>query len=235
MAEPTLSWLGASCIRLESAAGNVFYVDPWLENPNCPPGEREPERVDVIAITHGHHDHLGETLALAARFNPIVLAVTEMSSWLRAQDLGTTTIVPMNIGGGRDVLDVRVSMTDARHSASIWLRGAATGIPASAAGFVFELGVATVYVAGDTGPFLDMQLIKSMYRPDIAVLPIGDGTTMGPAGAAKALELLGASVCIPCHYDDPGYVGTPGALQALTPVRVLAPEPGVRLPLADLR
>ncbi|MBV8259023.1 MAG: metal-dependent hydrolase [Actinobacteria bacterium] len=200
----TIAWLGGSCIRLESARGTVVYVDPWLANENCPEEDRTPERVDVIALTHGHWDHLGETVELARRFEPQVLAVTELSWWLKAQELGATQVLPFNIGGGRDVLDIRVTMTDARHSTSVWPPGTPVGVPAGApAGFVFDLDVATVYVAGDTGPFLDMQLIAELHPPDVAVLPVGDGTTMGPAGAARALELLGNPVCIPCHYDHP--------------------------------
>jgi L-ascorbate metabolism protein UlaG (beta-lactamase superfamily) len=231
----TLTWLGASCFRLETPAGKAIYVDPWLQNPNCPPDERTPRLVDVIAVTHGHYDHLGETVALAKRHGPVLLAITELAQWLKGKDVGGSEVKPMNIGGSREVFDVRVSMVDARHSSSVWPIGADSGeVVGSAAGFVFVLGDATVYVAGDTGPFLDMKLIARQYAPDVAVLPIGDGTTMGPSGAALALELLGAKVCVPCHFDHPSYAGQPDDLRKLTHAHVVTPAPGESLDLSEL-
>ena len=87
MADTAVTWLGHAAFRIDTPGGKRVYVDPWLENPNCPESEREPERVDLIALTHGHDDHLGQTVELAQRFDCPVIALVELRGWLAGQGL----------------------------------------------------------------------------------------------------------------------------------------------------
>lgn len=225
MAGGSLTWLGHAAFRLDSPGGKRIYVDPWLQNPNCPENEREPERVDLIALTHGHDDHVGETVELWKRFSCPVIAQVELRGWLSGQGLEADMTEAFNKGGTVEKAGVKVTMTDAKHSSSTE-DGTYAG---EAAGLVLELdGGTKVYFAGDTCVFGDMQLIGRIYEPDVAVLPIGGHFTMDPREAAVALELLGVNRCVPCHYGTfPMLAGTPDELRKLASgVEVLSPEPG---------
>jgi L-ascorbate metabolism protein UlaG (beta-lactamase superfamily) len=223
--EVAATWLGHAAFRLDSPDGTRVYLDPWLGNPRCPEDEREPERVDVIALTHGHDDHVGETVALAERFSPTIVAMVELGGFLGRQGVAADSLLSFNKGGTVEAGGVRFSMTDAKHSSSCpdgQYGGEAAGLV-----LAFEDGT-KVYAAGDTCVFGDMALIGRLYRPDVAILPIGGHYTMDPEQAAVALELLGVARCIPCHYGTfPLLAGTPEELRAAAPdVEVIAPEPG---------
>jgi L-ascorbate metabolism protein UlaG (beta-lactamase superfamily) len=225
MAGGSLTWLGHAAFRLDSPGGNRIYVDPWLQNPNCPENEREPERVDMIALTHGHDDHVGETVELWKRFSCPVVAQVELRGWLAGQGLEPDMTEAFNKGGTVEKAGIKITMTDAKHSSSCE-DGTYAG---EAAGLVLELdGGTKVYFAGDTCVFGDMQLIGRIYGPDVAVLPIGGHYTMDPREAAVALELLEVKRCVPCHYGTfPILAGTPDELRKLAPnVEVLSPAPG---------
>jgi L-ascorbate metabolism protein UlaG (beta-lactamase superfamily) len=228
MADIALTWLGHGSFRFDSANGQRIYVDPWLGNPKCPESEKTPERMDVMAITHGHGDHVGDAADLGKRFSPAVVAIFELANWLGWQGVPNATDYGMNKGGTVNVDGVRFTMTHALHSGGLVGESDITYL-GDPAGFVirFENDL-TVYFAGDTAVFSDMQLIGRLYSPDVAVLPIGDHFTMGPEQAALALELIGARRCVPGHYGTfPLLTGTPDELRRLAPgVEVIAPEPG---------
>jgi L-ascorbate metabolism protein UlaG (beta-lactamase superfamily) len=220
----SLTWLGHAAFRFDTPGGKRVYVDPFLSgNPKCPDGEREPERVDLIALTHGHSDHVGDTIELWRRHRPTVVAPVELSDWLGRQ--GVEGGADPNKGGTVDIDGIKITLTDANHSSSAD-DGTYLGEPV---GLVLELENGTkLYFAGDTNVFGDMALIRRIYEPDVAVLPIGGHYTMDPREAAVALELLGVKRCVPCHYGTfPVLVGTPDELRQHAPdVEVLAPEPG---------
>jgi L-ascorbate metabolism protein UlaG (beta-lactamase superfamily) len=221
-----LTWLGHASFRLDSPGGKRIYVDPWLTgNPKCPEAEQTPDRIDLIALTHGHGDHVGDTVALWNQFQPPVVALVELRGWLASQGLPAEMAHAPNKGGTAHVDGIKITLTDANHSSSAE-DGTYTGEPA---GLVIELEDGfTIYFAGDTNVFMSMQLIGRIYEPDVAVLPIGDHFTMGPREAAVALELLGTKRCVPSHYGTfPLLVGTPDELKQLAPgVEVIVPEPG---------
>jgi len=225
MADTQVTWLGHAAFRIDSPGGKRIYVDPFLDNPKCPDGEKQPERCDLIALTHGHDDHVGSTVELAKRFGCAVIAQIELRSFLESEGAeGDITQAP-NKGGTAEAEGIKVTLTDANHSSS-WSDGRYLGEPC---GLVLEVENGTkLYLAGDTNVFMDMQLIGRIYEPDVAVLPIGDHFTMGPREASVALELLAVDKCIPCHYGTfPILRGTPDELRALAPnVDVIAPEPG---------
>jgi L-ascorbate metabolism protein UlaG (beta-lactamase superfamily) len=226
-----LTWLGHAAFRVDSPDGKRIYVDPFLHgNPKCPESEVEPERCDLVVVTHGHGDHVGDAMAIHERFGCPVVAQVELRGWLTRQGVADDGQAhSINKGGTATVDGVRVTLTDANHSSST-PDGSYGG---EAAGVVLEAEDGfTIYFAGDTNVFGDMSLIGRIYSPDVAVLPIGDHYTMGPREAAVALELLGVVRCVPCHYGTfPLLTGTPGKLRELAPpgVDVLEPAPGETL------
>jgi L-ascorbate metabolism protein UlaG (beta-lactamase superfamily) len=226
MAETTLTWLGHSTFRLDTTGGKRVYVDPFLNgNPKCPENELTPERVDIIAITHAHGDHLGDTVDLAKKHDATVVAPVELADWLAMKHDLAKNVRDPNKGGTVDVDGVKFTLTHAFHSSSnndLEYMGEPCGI------IVTTEDAKKVYFAGDTCVFGDMQLIKRLYSPDVAVLPIGGHYTMDPREAAVAIELLGVDRVVPCHYGTfPVLTGTPAELKELAPNATIEDiEPG---------
>jgi len=147
---------------------------------------------DIVAVTHAHADHLGMTVRLKKK----TVAINEVAKYLAAKGIPTE---PMNIGGSITVDGVRFRMTPALHSS--WIEDEGMGFYGGvAAGFVIEMDGTSIYHAGDTALFSDMQLIRDLYRPDVALLPIGGCFTMGPDEAMIAARYIGAPLVIPMHY-----------------------------------
>jgi L-ascorbate metabolism protein UlaG (beta-lactamase superfamily) len=225
MPETTLTWLGHATFRFDTPGGKRVYIDPFLNgNPKCPESELEPERIDVIALTHAHGDHLGDTIALAKKHGCTVIAAVEFADWLQGKQ-GLGNVLDPNKGGTVEADGVKFTLTNAHHSSSnndLEYMGEPVGI-------VVEVENGTkLYFAGDTCVFGDMALIARLYSPDVAILPIGGHYTMDPREAAVALELLDVKRCIPCHYGTfPLLAGTPAQLRELAPgVQVDDLEPG---------
>lgn len=223
-----ITWLGHATFLIESPKGTRIVTDPWLkDNPKCPPAYHELDRADVVTVSHGHFDHLGSAADLAKRTGASVVSNFEIVSYLQAQ--GVASGIGMNKGGTVDVKGIRLTFVHAVHSSGISTEnGLVYG--GEAGGFVIQLenGLA-IYHAGDTNVFSDMALIKDLYRPDIALLPIGGHFTMSPKEAAYAVRLLGPSVVIPMHYGTfPVLTGTPDAFRDLVgdQAQVVVLEPG---------
>jgi len=225
MAETTLTWLGHSAFRLDTAAGKRIYVDPFLNgNPKCPEDEREPERADIVAVTHGHGDHVGDTVDIAKKHGSTVVAIVELSGWLGKQGVDDDKLPAPNKGGTVDVDGVKFTVVNAFHTGSA-PDGSYGGEPS---GFVVTTeDDKRIYFAGDTCVFGDMQLIGRIYEPDVAVIPIGDHYTMGPKEASVAIDLLGVKRVVPCHWGTFGLLtGTPDQLDLPAGVTVERLEPG---------
>jgi L-ascorbate metabolism protein UlaG (beta-lactamase superfamily) len=178
----------------------VALIDPWvMTNPMCPEALKSTRRLDVIFLTHAHSDHLGDLLALAKKHRPKMVASFETCLWIESKGFENETC-PMGKGGSQTVGEFEVTMTHAFHSNSIDENGVRHygGEPA---GYVIRMPEGfTIYHAGDTALFGDMKLIGELYKPDVALLPIGDRYTMGPREAAYAIRLLGVKHVIPMHY-----------------------------------
>jgi len=209
-----VTWFGHSTFKLVSPGGKHVMLDPWVNNPVCPDALKAVDRCDVMAITHGHFDHLADAAAIAARTQPkAVIGIYELANWLGSRGVANT--VGMNKGGSHTVEGLTFTMTVAFHSSSFIDDAGTITYLGEPGGYVitFENG-ARVYCSGDTCVFGDMRLIGELYRPDIAMLPIGDLYTMGPFEAAHAVRLLGVKHVIPMHWGTfPALTGTPQAVR----------------------
>src|SRR5579884_627498 len=189
-----ITYLGHSAFLLEDD-GNTVAVDPFLTgNPNAALSA-EAISPQTILLTHAHDDHLGDTVGIARRTGAKVIATFELGTWLQQQ--GVENAVPANHGGTVAFQGGSVKLVPAWHTSSLSERFLAPGVPA---GLVVRMGGKTVYFAGDTCLFGDMQLIGDEGL-DLAVLPIGDHYTMGPRDACRAVQFLRAPVVIPCHFN----------------------------------
>jgi L-ascorbate metabolism protein UlaG (beta-lactamase superfamily) len=222
-----VTWLGHSVVLVQTDSGTTFLIDPFITgNPKFPADFKLPAKIDYILLTHGHGDHLGDAVELAAKYNATVVAIHELAAYVAAKGVAKT--IGMNLGGTVNLADVAVTMTDARHSAGTHDEKGThyTGVPA---GFVLTIANGPVlYHAGDTAVFGDMKLIHELYLPDIAILPIGGHYTMGPREAALAVQFLKPKLVLPIHFGTfPPLTGTPEELQSLVRgVEVARVEPG---------
>jgi L-ascorbate metabolism protein UlaG (beta-lactamase superfamily) len=209
----TVTYLGHSVFLLTTASGNVGIIDPFLQNPNCPKEFKKLEKLDVIFLSHAHGDHLGDTVELARKHNAAIACMFETSLWLNEKCLENET-KPMWKGGTQKIGEFAVTMTHAMHSNSIE-DGKHVVYAGEPAGLVIRMpGGFSVYHAGDTCLFGDMKLIGELYKPDVALLPIGDHFTMGPREAAMAVKFLGVKHVVPMHYATfPVLTGTPEEFQ----------------------
>ncbi len=210
----TLTWLGHNTFKLVTRGGTVVLLDPWVEsNPACPKPERSFDKLDVMTISHGHGDHMADAVTLAKKHRPTVVCNYEIHLFLASKGVQNTS--PMNKGGAQAVKGLRFNMVHAVHSSGIE-DGGHVIYGGEACGFVVTLEDGTrIYHAGDTGVFADMALIGELYRPEVALLPIGDLFTMSPREAAVAARMLKPGWIVPCHYGTfPPLTGTPDQLRA---------------------
>lgn len=195
MEKVKITWLGHSAFLFE--AEKKVLIDPFITgNPKapCKPEDLEP---DIIAVTHGHADHLGDTIEIGARVGCRIISIHEVANYIKSKGVFAEG---MNKGGTFDVDGVIFTMTEALHSSSIDASCFSFdgGCPA---GFVIRIGGHSIYHAGDTGVFGDMKLIGELYEPEIAFLPIGSKFTMGIKEAVKAVELIKPKIAVPMHYS----------------------------------
>jgi L-ascorbate metabolism protein UlaG (beta-lactamase superfamily) len=229
-----LTWLGHATFAFLTPESTRVLVDPWtFGNPMCREEDKDVGEVDLILITHAHHDHVGDVRRIAQAGSPIVVAIPELGRWLSGNDV--RNVHTMNLGGIVELQGVEVTMTPAAHSSSLDDDpDANVGV---AAGFVlgFSDG-ARVYHAGDTAAFAGMSILGEVHRPNLALLPMGDHHTMAPAEAAVAARLLDVPQVIPMHYGiDPTSLSAPDEFrQSLAglhlDIEVTELTPGQRMP-----
>jgi L-ascorbate metabolism protein UlaG (beta-lactamase superfamily) len=228
MSALSITWFGHATFVVTTPGGRRIVFDPWLTGNPKAPSNAKIDKADVICVTHGHSDHTADVVATARATGAPVVAIFELGNWFSGK--GVKDVIGMGIGGTVVVKDLRISMTAAVHSTSIDDNGKLL-YAGLATGFVVRMeDERALYFAGDTALFGDMRLIRELHAPEIAFLPIGDHYTMGPAGAAKACELLGVRQVVPMHYGTfPALTGTPDELEKLVEpmgIDVLVLKPG---------
>ena len=226
MSALSITWFGHATFVVTSPGGKRIVFDPWLTGNPKAPANAKIEKADVICVSHGHSDHTADVVPIARATGAPVVAVYELANYFQSK--GAKDVVPMGPGGTADVKGLKISLTDAHHTSSLDDGKVYIG---TACGFVVRLeDERALYFAGDTALFGDMRLIRELYAPEIAFLPIGDHFTMGPAAAAKAAEFLGVRQIVPMHYGTfPMLTGTPSELKKLVEPRgvdVLVLKPG---------
>ncbi len=188
-----LTWYSHACFLIDTGDYRLL-TDPFLTGNPLAPVTADGVDVDFILVSHGHGDHVGDTVAIAQRTGATVIANFEIQNWLAGQ--GVKNSHPQHIGGGFDYPWGRVKLTMAQHGSAL-PDGSYGGNPC---GFLFYIQGKKIYHACDTGLFYDMKLIGEE-GIDLAILPIGDNFTMGPADALRAVKLIEPARVVPIHYD----------------------------------
>ncbi|CAH1669737.1 MULTISPECIES: metal-dependent hydrolase [unclassified Chelatococcus] len=197
-----ITWFGHSAFRLDFADKGVL-IDPFFTgNPAFTADvAKASEGVSHVLVTHGHADHVGDTLAIAKATGATVVTNFDLGMWLVSQ--GLEKFEPMNTGGTVDVGGFRVSLVRADHSAGLGEMGVERPLGSANGVIVKADGEPTVYHMGDTDIFGDMELIAEVHEPEIAMVPIGDRFTMSPLTAALAVRrFFKLKAAIPCHYGS---------------------------------
>lgn len=235
--QTTITWLGHASFQIITPRGTVVLIDPWLKNPKAPKIINL-KKVDLILVTHGHPDHVGESFELAKKYGATLIASAELADI--AKKKGVKDVLPVNVSGSHIVKGIIVTATQAVHSSS-YSEDSKRSYAGSALGFIIELGnqIPAIYHAGDIGVFQDMALIKELHHPVVAFLPIGGVLTMGPREAGVAAKMLGSKVVVPMHYGtSPQLTGNPQMLKAeltaLPDIKVREMIPGEVVELAEL-
>jgi L-ascorbate metabolism protein UlaG (beta-lactamase superfamily) len=188
-----MTWYGHACFLIESGKTKLL-TDPFITGNPLSPVQANEVEADYILVSHGHGDHLGDTLDIAKRTGATVISNYEIQNWIVKQ--GFENVHPQHIGGGFDYPWGRVKLTIAQHGSAL-PDGTYGGNPC---GFLFYIQGKKIYHACDTGLFYDMKLIGEE-GIDLAILPIGDNFTMGPDDALRAVKLIEPTHVIPIHYN----------------------------------
>ena len=187
-----VTWLGRAAFKIISPEGKIIYIDPWLrDNPLCPAEYKDVGKLkaDIICFTHTHGDHQGDTVELAKLTGARVVVMVDLSQGLVQQGVDASQLIRLSFGGTDQVAGIKASLVPAWH------------IP-SAAGVVlgFSSGF-KLYHAGDTCLYLDMSLIKTLFAPQLALIPVGGIFTMDDYAASIACrEYIQPQYAIPMHY-----------------------------------
>jgi len=227
-----VTWLGHATVLVQLPSGLTLLIDPFIEhNPKYPKGFSLPGKIDYVLLTHAHSDHTADAVPIATKYNSTLIAMVELAGYMGSKGVAST--VGINLGGTVQLPGVAVTMVEAKHSSSIE-EGGQILYMGVAAGLVLTVENGPVlYHAGDTTVFRDMELIRELYAPDVAMLPIGGYYVMGPNEAVLAIRYLQPQLVLPIHWGTfPPLKGTPQALAQLIndPEKIAMIAPGESLP-----
>ena len=227
-----ITWFGHACFRIDTSASAIL-IDPFLTGnavfeKSGIPLSKVTEGVTHVALTHGHEDHVGNTISVCKATGATLIAVYELAMYLASQ--GIETVDPGNTGGKIPHDDFDLTFVPAWHSSSVIVDGRPLYLGNPCGIVIAPKDGKTVYHMGDTDIFADMGLINELYRPQIGIVPIGDRFTMGARTASLACKrFFNFETVVPCHYGTfPNVDQTPD--QFVTEMgenRVLVPELGV--------
>ncbi|WP_144547917.1 metal-dependent hydrolase [Bacillus sp. X1(2014)] len=192
-----ISYHGHSVVQIQTN-GKKILIDPFINGNQLTDLKVVETKPDVIILSHGHNDHVGDTVELAKKNNALVVANHELSTYLSWQGVNTHG---MHIGGAHQFEFGKVKLTQAFHGSSYTTENNEIIYCGMPAGILFMNEGKTIYHAGDTALFSDMKLIGERHPIDVAFLPIGDNFTMGPEDAAYAAKLLKAKTVVPIHFN----------------------------------
>ncbi|MGA2635038.1 MAG: metal-dependent hydrolase [Terracidiphilus sp.] len=223
-----ITWLGHATVLITTARGTNILIDPFIaQNPKYPRDFVLPPKIHYILLTHGHGDHISDAVPVAQKHGSTVVAIYELAAYVAGK--GVTNTIGMNLGGTVQLEDVAATMVEARHSAGAQDEHG-THYVGVAAGYVLTIADGPVlYHSGDTAVFGDMKLIRDLYHPEVAMLPIGGHFTMGTKEAALAASYLAPEKVLPLHFGTfPPLTGTPQELAALVDasIQVVEWKPG---------
>lgn len=238
-----LQWFGQSAFKLTTPGGKVIMIDPWITgNPLTPPELKDLDKlgkVDLVLVTHGHGDHLGDAMPISKKNNAPMWAPAGLNQELATLGLMPANLVPRMSKGGtiEPFPGVKITMVHADHSSEMILKDPATGkdtsYPAGEPnGFIIQLENGfKIYHMGDTGLFTDMKFIGEHYKPDLLLIPIGGHYVMDPKDAAFATtEWVKPKMAMPMHYAANPYLkGTPAEYKAAmgnSTIKVIDMKPG---------
>jgi L-ascorbate metabolism protein UlaG (beta-lactamase superfamily) len=238
-------WYSQAAFKITTPGGKVILIDPWIMGATKIPPELKNldliDKVDLILVTHGHGDHLGDSMTLSKKHNAPIWAPAGLNQTLATLGLMPANLVPrMNKGGTIEPFPgVKITQVRAEHSSEMILKDPVTGKDTSyqagePVGYIIQLENGfKIYHMGDTGLFGDMKLIGDYYKPDLLLVPIGGHYVMDPKDAAYATkELIKPKMAWPMHYaSNPFLKGTPAQFKAAlgqTTVQVIDAEPGAK-------
>jgi len=199
-----ITWLGHGSFKIETETGKIIYLDPWIEgNPACQIGLNAITKADIVCVTHGHIDHIGDSIEIVKKTGAVFIGTPELGFYARKNGVPTEggELCPLNIGGSCIIKGVKIIMTNAVHTSDIMVSETNVVAGSGACGYVIVTeGNMRIYFAGDTGVFGDMRLISDLYAPHIAIMPVGGKYNMGVKEAAYAAYLVKPEIFIPMHY-----------------------------------